>query len=267
LASIKQKKNILPENKKMANDVDYYNKVITKNNKEITKYCNGDPISSSGLASLSASPLEGSQPMPVALQPADPPQGGIETAALDFGEDTITYENVKRAIIQLWHNAGELREWKLKVRLNLDFGQGEETADFICPLNKDWGNYTKHHPQVSKFTMIEWARPHRKMLKDVGINPYLGKFHNTQGTWRQGHQKFNQNEPWSCSIVWYDKDKTSWFAYVKIYSWEEIIQLTKQGLKPSQAKCKAQKIWMNPQHYQIQRPLTWAEQRAQRMKK
>lgn len=250
----------------MANDVDYYNKDITKNNKVITKYCNGDPISSSGLASLSASPQGLTQSMPVAFQPAEPPQGGIEIANLDFGEETIQPENVKRAVIQLWHNPGELREWKLKVRLNLDFGDGEESADFISPLNKDWGNYTKHHPVVSKSTMIEWARPHRKMLKDSSINPYLGKFHNTSGTWTQGKQKFNQNEPWCASVVWYDKEKSTWYAYVKIYAWEEIFELSKQGLNDKQAKCKGQKIWMNPQHYKIERPLTWAQQRSQKMK-
>jgi hypothetical protein len=248
----------------MANDVDYYNKEITKYNKEITKYCNGELSFSSGLAALSASPQGLTQPVAVAFPPEEKPQSGIGSAEVDFGEQTIKSENVKRAIVQLWHNPGETREWKLKVRLNLDFGQGEETADFICPLNKDWGNYTKHHPAISKTTMVEWARPHRKMLKDSGINPYLGKFHHTQGTWREGHQRFNQNEPWSAAVGWYDKDKATWFAYVKIYGWEEIFELGKQGLKPSQIKCKGQKIWMNPLHYQINRPLTWAQQRAKR---
>jgi len=245
----------------MANDVDYYNKEITENNKEITKYCN-DLSSSSGLAPLSASPLGSQEVNPeMALPSAEPPQGGIDTLPSNFGQDTIKRENVKRAIVQLWHNPGELREWKLKVRLNLDFGDGEESADFICPLNKDWGNYTKNHPTQSKTDMVEWARPHRKELKTSGINPYLGKFHNTFGTWTQGKQKYNQNEPWTASLVWYDKEKSTWFAYVKIYAWEEIFELGKQGLKPSQAKCKGQKIWMNPLHYTIERPLTWAQKR------
>jgi len=251
----------------MANDVDYYNKEITKNNKEITKYCNGERSPSSGLASLSASPPGLTQPVEVAEGPAGPPQGGIEIADLDFGEETIKQENVKRAVVQLWHNAGELREWKLKVRLNLDFGDGEESADFICPLNKDWGNYTKHHPKVSKLTMVEWAREQRKAIKETGINPYLGKFHNSSGTWVKNKQKFNQNEPWTASIVWYDKDKQQWFALVKIYSFEEVFALTKQGLNENQSKCKGQKVWMNPQHYKIERPLTWAQQRALRLKK
>ena len=170
----------------MTNDVDYYNKEIIKNNKEITKYCNDFRLSSSGLASLSAS-AAASQPLEVAVLPAESPQGGFDTPVADFGQATIQPDNVKRAVVQLWHNPGELREWKLKVRLNMDFGDGEENADFICPLTKDWGNFTKYHPAESKATMIEWARSQRKELKAHNINPHLGKFH-ANGTWKQGKQ-------------------------------------------------------------------------------
>jgi len=115
--------------------------------------------------------------------------------------------------------------------------------------------------------MVEWARHLRKQIKDHGVNPYLGKFHNTTGTWRQGEQRFNQNEPWSAAIVWYDKIKSIWYASVKIYNWEQIFELDKQGLNDRQIKCKGQKIWMNPSHYEIKRPLTWAQQRAIKGKK
>lgn len=245
----------------MANDVDYYNKDITKKQQRNNKVSNDLSSFSSGLAPLSASPL-GSQAVnpEVALQPADPPQGGIEIAAQEFGEETIKRENVKRAVIQLWHNPGELREWKLKARLNLDLGDGEEAVDFICPLTKDWGNFTKYHPAASKSIMVEWAREQRKELKSVGINPYLGKFHNNTG-WNPLKQRYNQKEPWTSAVVWYNKEKSLWYASVRIYGWEEIVELSKQGLTVKQVKCKGQKIWMNPTHYTIQRPKTWAERR------
>ena len=241
----------------MAHDVDYYNKVITKNNKKITK-CNDVSSLSSGLAPLSSSPL--GLPTCLALSPAEPPLGGIDTPAPILDSDLIKPDNVKRAIVQLWHNPGQRREWKLKARLNLDFGEGEEAVDFIAPLNKDWGNYTKYHPTASKVEMVAWARSQRSDLKSHGINPYLGKFHNNQG-WRQEGKVFNQNEPYSAAIVWYNKDTNSWYASVRIYAWEEIFQLSKEGLNDRQANCRGQKIWMNPKYYQIQRPKTWAEQR------
>lgn len=245
----------------MANDVDYYNKDITKKQQRNNKVSNDLSSFSSGLASLSASPLGSQEVNPeVLVAPAEPPSGGIETLPSDFGQQTIKSENVKRAVVQLWHNAGELREWKLKVRLNLDFGEGEEAVDFICPLTKDWGNFTKYHPAASKSDMVEWARGQRKELKSAGFNPYLGKFHNNTG-WNPDKQRYNQKEPWTSALVWYDKEKTTWYASVRIYGWEEVLELPKQGLNEKQAKCKGQKIWMNPLHYTIERPLTWAQKR------
>lgn len=242
-------------------DVDYYNKEITKNNKEITK-CNELALrSSSGLASLSPSPLGSGAVAQEDILSSGQKDGDLTEGQNETLPDEIKEENVKRAIVQLWHNPNTKREWKLKVRLNLDFGEGEQPADFICPLNKDWGNYTKHHPEVSKTDMIAWAREMRDIVKETkGIKPYLGKFHEAQG-WKKKGQRFNTNEPYSAGMAWYDPEQRKWFFYVKIYAWTFTSEFTTDGLTEKQANCRGQKFWLNPKFYTTQRPLTWAEKR------
>jgi hypothetical protein len=248
----------------MNNDVDYYNKEITKNNKEITK-CNEFPLRSSfGLASLSPSPMGSGAVAQEEILSSGQKDGDLTEGQIETLPDEIKEVNVKRAIVQLWHNPNTSREWKLKVRLNLDFGEGEQPADFICPLNKDWGNYTKYHPEASKIDMIAWAREMRDIVKDsIGVKPYLGKFHESQG-WKKKGQRFNTNEPYSAGMAWYDPNEKKWFCYVKIYDWQFTSELTKDGLTVKQQNCRGQKLWMNPQHYQIQRPKTWAQKRKEK---
>jgi len=243
---------------KSVHGVDYYNKEITKNNKEITKYSMGSSTSSLDLASLSASPAVNTE---VALGQENFTESGFETPA-EIGPDEIKPEHVKRAVIQLWHNQGSRIEYKLKIRLNLDFGQGEEHAEFIAPITKDWSNYVKYHPAVSKEIIVDWTRQQRQQLKDIGIKSYQGKFSLNQG-WRE-RPNYNEKEPWTACVVWFNPQSSKWYALVRIYAWEEAFELTRDGLSPAQAKCKAQKIWMNPIHYKIQRPLTWAQQRKAR---
>jgi hypothetical protein len=236
---------------KTTHGVDYYNKEITKNNKEITKY-KVDLSLSSGLVA------DAPQVNPeVADSQENSTESGFETLP-----DEIKPENVKRAVVQLWYNQGSRIEYKLKIRLNMDFGQGEEHAEFIAPVTKNWSNFVKYHPQVSKHDMITWTRQQRKELSDIGIKSYQGKFSLNQG-WRD-RANFNQKEPWTSSVVWYNPNSSSWYALVRIYAWEEVFELSKDGLSAQQAKCKGQKIWMNPLYYKIQRPLTWAQQRKQK---
>lgn len=241
--------------------VDYYNKEITKYNKEITKYYESEISFPLGLASLSSSPL-GSDAVAQVVGLSSS-QGGEkeDLSSQETLAKSITEKDIKRAIIQLWQNPNTQREWKLKIRLNLDFGSGEEVADFICPLNKDWRNFIKYHPVESKDEMISWARQHRGDIVDaLGVKPYLGKFHENHG-WSKNGQKFNTKEPYCASIVWYNPDSKMWYAMIKIYDWSLVTPLTREGLNSKQEKCRGQKIWMNPLYYSIQRPKTWAERR------
>lgn len=235
----------------MVHGVDYYNKEITKNNKEITKY---NDVSSSSSGFVAVAPQVNPE---VALSQDEGTESGIGTSP-----DEIKSENVKRAVVQLWQNQDSRIEYKLKIRLNMDFGSGEEHAEFIAPITKDWSNFVKYHPAESKEAMIEWARNQRQAIKDIGIKSYQGKFSLNQG-WRD-KPNYNQKEPWTACVVWYNPKPAKWYALVRVYAWEEIFELTKDGLTQSQSKCKGQKIWMNPQHYTIKRPLTWAEQRKQK---
>lgn len=244
-------------------DVDYYNKDITKNNKVITKYTEVMPSSFGLVANAPEVNDEVALAVTPSLERSQEREREIEISSETLA-DEISAKDVKRAVVQLWNNPGTFRQWKLKVRLNVDFGGGEENIDFVCPLNKDWGNFTKYHPDVSKDTMVEWAREQRSVInKELGCKPYLGKMHESQG-WSKKGQNFNQNEPYSAAIVWYNPDEKLWYALVRIYAWEEIFVLSRDGLTVKQANCKGQKIWMNPMHYTIQRPQTWAQRRKGR---
>ena len=199
----------------MANDVGYYNKEIIKKKQRDNKECNKDLIEKQ-LMSTSSFGL-------VAYAPeVSSPEGllserGQEIAKQDFSHhlyqaptspnDLIKSLHVKRAVVQYYQNtqSNQLQKHKLKVRLNCDFGDGEENVEFIAALTQDLGNFKKYHPECSREYMQQWTEGTRTAIKRAyDVKAYMGKFHNNNG-WRQGHSQVNQIEPWTAVLVYYNK--------------------------------------------------------------
>lgn len=244
-------------------DVGYYNKEITKNNKEITKY-KDDMSSSFGLVAdapevnkevpLSDPLFEGSQ-----REEAKPNDSDQET--LPRTKSLIKSDHIHRAIVQLHVNENSKVKHKLKVRLNADFGDGVENIDFICAMTKDLGNFKKFSPPESKDEIHAWVDELRNQCRAAGIKPYMGKFHCNQG-WITGGQQTNQKEPWCAAVLWYDPNDRNYYAAVRIYSWSWGGLLSKDNIGDKQLTVKAQTLWLNPLHaVKHTRPKTWAEQR------
>lgn len=256
-------------------DVEYYNKEIIKikqrNNKVIDTEKMGATPSSSDLVPPCVTPLIEE----VVLSPTSPEVRGQEEALPDFSHleyqaptsppDVITDQHIKRAVIQYYQNAGanKLQKHKLKVRLNCDFGDGEESVEFIAALTQDLGNFKKYHPEQSKEYIQSLVDSSRKQIKQsMEVTPHMGKFHNNTGWNSQGTQ-FNQIEPWTACLVWYDKLARQYKCWIRIYQWEEVFELRTDTVTDKQLKAnvKAQTLWHNPLHMNIQRPQTWAEKR------
>lgn len=261
--------------KSIEKDVEYYNKDITKIKQRNNKVSDIDeliPLSSSlGFVSPCATPLTEE----VVMSPTSLEVEGQEEAEPDFSQDRIQAptspkdlirpEHVKRAILQYYQNQGvnKLQKHKLKIRLNCDFGEGEESVEFIAALTQDLGNFKKYHPEDSKEYMQQWVDSARSDIRyRYEIKPHMGKFHNNSG-WNHKGTQFNQIEPWTACLVWYDRDQRIYRALVRIYEWEEIFELGTDTVTDRQAKAnvKAQALWHNPLHLNIQRPKTWAEKR------
>lgn len=233
-----------------AKDVGYYNIEITENNKEITRLC-----SSSGLASLSTP----SSSSPLGSDAVALPQEPEALASNETLPDEIKPQDIKRAIIQYWHNPDSKIQHKLKVTMNCDFGDGEQTIEWIAAMTKDLGNYKKFHPECSRDAMIEWTDSYRKRIMQFGVKPYLGKFHENRG-WNKRTANFNQIEPYTSALMFWDENIKSWCVTIKIYGWEFTDQLGKDRITNKQVNLKAQTLWLNPIHYPpVQRPLTWAQ--------
>lgn len=244
-------------------DVGYYNKEITKNNKEITKY--KDESSSSFGLMANAPQVNQEVPLPDPLsegsqrEEAKPNDSDPET--LPRQKDLIRSAHIHRAIVQLHVNENSQVKHKLKVRLNADFGDGIENIDFICAMTKDLGNFKKFSPPESKHEIHAWVDELRAQCRDVGIKPYMGKFHCNQG-WITGGQRTNQKEPWCAAVLWYDPADRNYYAAVRIYSWSWGGVLSKDNIGDKQLTVRAQTLWLNPLHaVKHTRPVTWAEKR------
>lgn len=241
-------------------DVGYYNKEIIENNKEITKY-KGDPSSSLGLVA-NATEVTKEVPLPDPL--LEEGQRGEEedlSSSETLPPPLITELAIHRAIIQLHVNENSRVKHKLKVRLNADFGQGIENIDFICALTKDLGNFKKYSPEQSREFIHTWVDDIRQRCRELGIKPYMGKFHSNQG-WQQGGERTNEKEPWCAAVLWYEPLRRQYVAAVRIYQWEWYGDLGKDSISDKQVSVRAQTLWVNPLHKpKIERPKTWAEQR------
>lgn len=243
--------------------VGYYNKEIIKNNKEIIKYKDG--LTPSPFGSVADAPQvnrEGTVTQ-VPLEPGQ--QEGEEDLSsnetLPRRNDLIKTEHIHRAIVQLHHNENSTVKYKLKVRLNADFGDGIENIDFICALTKDLRNFKKYSPAESREEIHAWVHTLRSELKHESIKPYMGKFHCNQG-WSQSGQQTNQKEPWCAAVVWYHPQHRQYMAAVRIYEWEWMGVLGRDTISDKQVTVKGQQLWQNPQHApKHARPKTWAERR------
>lgn len=265
----KQKTEISP-----TKDVEYYNKEIIKKKQRNNKdYSKEEILASSSSFDLVACAPQSNQE--VALAKATPEARGQEEAEPDFSHheyqaptsppELIASKHIKRAIIQYYQNEGanQLQKHKLKIRLNCDFGDGEESVEFIAALTQDLGNFKKYHPEDSREYIQSWVDDTRKLVKNnYEVKAHLGKFHNNSG-WNHKHAQVNQIEPWTGCVVWYNRQTRSYWCAVKVYAWEEIFELGTDTLSDKQIKVnvKAQKLWYNPEHLNLVRPKTWAQKR------
>lgn len=251
-------------------DVGYYNKEIIKikqrNNKDIAK----EKFVATPL-SFGQEPLAPKDNHEVVVRPSEkeelPDSSSQQDQAPTSPPAHITSKHIKRAVIQFYHNQGQtkLQERKLKIRLNCDFGDGqEENVEFIATLTNDLGNFKKFHPEASREHIHAWAMASRRDIKKhYEVNAYMGKFHMNNG-WRSGRSQVNQIEPWTGALLWYDKISRTYHCLVKLYQWEEIFELTDETITDRQRKTnvRAQKLWYNPEHNNLIRPLTWAQRRG-----
>ena len=251
-------------------DVGYYNKEIIKkkqrNNKDIAeKDFVATPLS------FGQEPLAPKDNTEVVVTPIETEESLDSNSVMDQAPTSppahLTPKNIKRAVIQFYHNQGQskLQERKLKMRLNCDFGdEKEESIEFIATLTNDLGNFKKYHPEESREHIHEWTMTNRSSIRaHYDVKPYLGKFHENNG-WRKGKSQVNQIEPWSACLLWYDKATRTYRCLIKIYQWEEIFELTDETITDKQRKTnvKAQKLWYNPEHLDLVRPKTWAQKRG-----
>lgn len=242
-------------------DVGYYNKEIIKNNKEITKYKEAMPSSSGLVANAPQVNPEETLFDPLFEEGQREEENASGKDTLPRQKDLIQQTHVHRAIIQLHHNEHSKVKNKLKVRLNVDFGDGVENIDFICAMTKDLGNFKKFSPPESRDEIHAWVDKLREQCRNAGIKPYMGKFHNNQG-WNNQGQQTNQKEPWCAAVLWYDPNDRKYYAAVRIYSWFWGGELSKDTIGDKQVTVKAQTLWINPEHApKHTRPLTWAQKR------
>jgi hypothetical protein len=169
--------------------------------------------------------------------------------------------DVLRCLVQLWDNGEDSRQrYKFKVRLNLKDGSD---ADFIAPLTKDPRNFIKH--TADKELARDWRDKSNATIKsNFNVKPWLGKFHMVQTAYTSTYHK-QTVEPNCFATVWWDDDAKDWTATFMIYDFalEEVDMQSRNVTTKQRAQgCRSSRLWINPSHNKVQRPLTWAEQRA-----
>ena len=176
--------------------------------------------------------------------------------------NVITQDNVKRCMIQLFKN--DDKRYKLKVRLNLIYPEGEENADFIATLGTDRRNFKQYLPAGCEDWFVEWSdTQYNAIKKQIGVKPYRGKFHSAQA-FKPGRKVMTQIEPWCQCVVWYDPEKKSWFSIIHLYEFSIVSELKDDGLTIAQKRNNLHKqdLWINPKHDTRIRPQTWAQMRG-----
>lgn len=172
--------------------------------------------------------------------------------------------DVKRALTQLFDN-GETSSQRYKLKVGIDLVNGER-VEFIASLTKDMRNFKKYIPEDSRELILKIANEYRKSIKAKHQTyPYLGKFHMNMGRGRNIH---SQVEPNTIAIVWYNAEERGWSGALMIYDWVYEFDLFDDYVNEKQKKTglKCQDIWKNPKHDNTERPLTWAQLRAQKQK-
>lgn len=233
------------------NGVDY----ITKNNKEKqrrTKYANSSEFLSGQASGLKVNDASGKE---ATLKENFSSQVGIICST------PLEEKDVLRCMVQMWDNGEDSKQrYKLKVRLNLVDGSN---ADFIAPLTKDPRNFIKH--THDRDLAREWRDHSNRQINAIyGVRPWLGKFHFVQSAYTSKYHK-QSVEPNCFATVWWDEQAREWSSTFCIYNFalEEVDMQARNVSKLQWAKgCRSSRLWINPQHDNTARPLTWAEQVA-----
>jgi hypothetical protein len=234
----------------MANTgVDY----ITKNNKEeqrITKYASGEAV------------LMAEAPPPKVNSACGflPTEGEAIVSKAISSPTPLRESDVLRCLVQLWDNGEDSRQrYKLKVRLNLKDGTD---ADFIAPLTKDPRNFIKH--TADKELARSWRDQSNANIKmNFNVKPWLGKFHMVQTAYTSTYHK-QTVEPNCFATVWWDDEAKDWSATIMLYDFalEEVDMQGRNVTAKQRAQgCRSSRLWINPEHNKVQRPLTWAQKR------
>jgi hypothetical protein len=232
--------------------VDY----ITKNNKEeqrITKYASGKAV-------LLAEATPQTANIPSGLLPTQ--EEAIVSKATS-SSTPLQESDVLRCLVQMWDNGEHSRQrYKLKVRLNLKDGTD---VDFIAALTKDPRNFIKH--TANKELARDWRdQSNANIKKNFNVKPWLGKFHMVQTAYSSSYHK-QTVEPNCFATVWWDDEAKDWSTTFMIYEFalEEVDMQSRNITDKQRAQgCRSSRLWINPSHNKIERPLTWAEQRAQK---
>jgi hypothetical protein len=182
-------------------------------------------------------------------------QAGAPTPNLDS-------DQIKGCIFQLFDNGETAKQrYKFKIRLNLTDGTNPE---FIASLTKDFRNFRKYIPEPYRQDIIDMANEERKLIKrQTGSFPYCGKLHlNTA----HNPTATKQIEPNTFVVVWWDPEDKGWSGIIKFQDWVKEFDLFTEYLTVKQKAMgvKCQDNWQNPKFDKRVRPLTWAEQRAQK---
>jgi plasmid stabilization system protein ParE len=234
-----------------------YNKDNKENedNKENMRI-NNPLFSSSSGRSANASLLDTS----VALKPKEEAEP-LDSMVVVKPPTPLSEDQIKSAVFQLFDNGeATAQRYKLKIRLNLTDG---ENPEFIASLTKDLRNFKKYIPQTCREQVCQEVQAIRTRIKaSYGSFPYMGKFHMNSGPGRA----HSQTEPCTWVTLWYDNENKGWSGMYRIYDWYYQFDLFSEYVTAKQKSrgVKSQGTYTNPTYDKIQRPMTWAEQRARK---
>lgn len=233
--------------------------MITKFNKEEQRTTK----SNGSTSSTSVAPPESNIAFDLLpIQEAQASTSPLELAATP----TLNRAMVERAVITFFDNGETAKQrYKIAIRLNLKDEDTKNSPEFIAPLTKDGRTFRRYSAPNTKDDLIDFHNEMRQYVKQQGVDnkPYFGKFHLNQNNWGNGMSKI-QVEPYSYACVWYDGE--GWSGVVKIYDFVFSFDLFNTNITEKQTKMgvKSTYLWQNPKYEKTQRPLTWAQKRAQK---
>ena len=145
--------------------------MITKKDKEEQRRTKSDVdlLSSSGLASLSASPLGGSQEINVSLEEAKGKALASSIAIEQAPTPTLHRDMVQRALITFFDNGEKAKQrFKIAVRLNLKDEPSNESPEFIAPITKDGRAFRRYSAPNTRDDLIDF---HNEKVGDRKLLP------------------------------------------------------------------------------------------------